>query len=117
MSAPIKHGEHPKAPLLYAPPWVRGQRQRREPSLSDAPAASASNAPAATAPTPATPPDSKINWPPPPAKLSRFEGDVAMSELRQRLSLDPHLVPGPPPRMQRRPVARSWLAGLPLYIG
>jgi len=110
MSAPIKHEENPKDPLLYAPPWVRGQRVRREPQLTDA-------LPPVPATAGAAPADSKINWPPSPAKLSRFEGDVAMSELRQRLSLDPHLVPGPPPRMQRRPVARSWLARLPLYIG
>ena len=32
----------------------------------------------------------------PPARLSPFEGDVAVKDLRRRLSMDPDLVPQPP---------------------
>jgi hypothetical protein len=61
--------------------------------------------------------DSKIDWPPAPSKLRRFEGDVGVKELRHRLSLDPDLVPEPPVRMQRSPVARLSVAKLPLFLG
>src|SRR5438034_10357492 len=113
MSAPINNKENSKEnsqenykdPLLYAPPWARAQGARQDPRLTD------------SQPTAARLGDSKINWPPAPAKLSRFEGDVAVKELRHKLSLDPQLVPEPPFRLQRRPAARSSLAKLPLYIG
>jgi len=37
-------------------------------------------------------------WPPPGQKATEFEGDLAIKALRQRLSLDPGLVPSPPIR-------------------
>src|SRR5438046_7332028 len=78
MSAPINNKENSKEnsqenskdPLLYAPPWARAQGARQDPRLTNA------------QPTAARLGDSKINWPPAPAKLSRFEGDVAVKELR-----------------------------------
>ena len=94
MSAPINNKENSqenyKDPLLYAPPWARAQGARQDPRLTD------------SQPTAARLGDSKINWPPAPAKLARFEGDVAVKELRHKLSLDPQLVPEPPFRLQRR---------------
>jgi hypothetical protein len=109
MSAPIKNEENSrdplKDPLLYAPPWARAQGARREPR------------PANSLPPAANLGDSKINWPPASPKPRGFEGDVAMTELRHRLSLDPDLVPEPPLRMQRKPAARSSFAKMPIYIG
>jgi hypothetical protein len=109
MSAPIKQDENSKTnsqdPLLYAPPWARAQAACQDLKRSNAP------------PTAARPDGSKLNWPPPPSKLNRFEGDIAMSEMRRRLSLDPDLVPEPPARMRRGPAALSLLTRLPLYIG
>ena len=113
MSAPIKQDENSKQnsqdALLYAPPWARAQAARREPQFTSAP-------PAAAKPG-AKLGDSKINWPPAPSKLARFEGDVGMTELRRRLTLEPDLVPEPPLRMQRRPVARLSLASCRFTLG
>jgi hypothetical protein len=140
VSAPINQKENSQDPLLYAPPWARAQAARRDPQSTTSlplaanprPLAASSLPPAATSPLlsanslpPAAnslPPaanlgDSKINWLPAPAKLARFEGDVGMTELRQRLSLDPHIVPEPPVQMQQRSLAHSWLTKLPLYVG
>jgi hypothetical protein len=106
MSAPIKNEENPQDPLSYAPPWARAQAAGRQPRPPNSLSSAAKIG------------DSKINWPPPPWKrAARFEGDVAMTELRQKLSLDPHVFPEPPARMQRRPIARSSLAKISLCIG
>jgi hypothetical protein len=40
----------------------------------------------------------------PPPRSTPFEGDVAIKELRRRLTLDPHLVPPPPVAMPRSTV-------------
>jgi hypothetical protein len=109
MSAPINKKENSEENsqdlLRYAPPWARAQATRREPRSTN------------SLPPAANLGDSKINWPPAPAKLTRFEGDVGMTELRHRLSLDPHIVPEPPLQVRQRSLARSWLTKLPLYIG
>jgi hypothetical protein len=107
MSAPIKHVEKSQDALMYAPPWAR-ERMRAMDLVSQA---------ASALPKAATLGDSTIDWPPAPSKPARFEGDVAIMEMRRRLSLDPNLVPEPPLRMQRRPVTSSLLTRLPLYIG
>jgi hypothetical protein len=57
-----------------------------------------------------------MNWRP-PSKHGRFEGDVGVSDLRHRLSLDPDLVPEPPARMQRGLVGRSSLAKISICVG
>jgi hypothetical protein len=104
MSAPIKNEKNSQDPLIYAPPWARAQAAGRQPRSTNSPSSAAWIG------------DSKIR-PPPPWELARFEGDVAMTVLRHKLSLDPQLVPEPSARMQRRPIARSSLAMISLCIG
>jgi hypothetical protein len=53
-----------------------------------------------------------------PRALGRraFEGDVAIKQLRDRMSLDPSFVPAPPVRVRKRPVM-PWLIGLTVVAG
>jgi hypothetical protein len=118
MSTPLRNEDDD--PRLYAPNWARRSPSvLAEPStLTEAPptAAAAANAAAAAAAASRiaahTPPAAlgAVGAPPmapgvggpniglPPARLRPFEGDVAVKDLRRRLSLDPDLVPLPPYR-------------------
>ena len=125
MSTPLRNEEN-EDPMLYAPQWARRSPSvLAEPStLADAPLVSPApaNTPmpatgSANAAPPMAPriaahapaqPIEPVGAPPmapglggpniglPPARLRPFEGDVAVKDLRRRLSLDPDLVPQPP---------------------
>src|SRR5437016_1244569 len=113
MSAPVKHGDKSEEALLYAPPWARERaREGRDPPLTDARLPTAGRLPPAGRLA-----DTRIEWSPEPSKPPAFEGDVAVIELRHRLSVDPRRIPEPPLRMQRGPLAPSSLAKVPLYLG
>jgi hypothetical protein len=137
MSTPLR--DEDDDPRLYAPHWARRSPSvlaepstlTEVPPLSPAPAtapavvagiANASPAPriaAHAAPTargavvaPAMAPG--IGGPNiglPPQRLRPFEGDVAVKDLRRRLSLDPDLVPQPPYR-ERSSSAVPWFGRL-----
>ena len=49
-------------------------------------------------------PPPRIDWPSPASRLPPFEGDLAVKALRQRLSLDPELLPEPPIRARPKSV-------------
>jgi hypothetical protein len=51
----------------------------------------------------------------PPPKLRPFAGDVAVKDLRRRLSLDPDLALQPPPQSAREPVV-PWIGRLALVL-
>jgi hypothetical protein len=113
MSTPLR--DEDEDPRLYAPQWAR-----RSPSVLAEPSSFADASPAAAgAPAaasrmaphaPRTAPGAVVIAPPmapgiggpniglPPQRLRPFEGDVAVKDLRRRLSLDPDLVPQPPYR-------------------
>jgi hypothetical protein len=101
MSAPVGHYATVDDVTLYAPPWARERVQ-----AAAAPAAGPDDAPSLSPPAaehrqhrPRMPmgiggPNLEL-----PLRLrtaSPFTGDVAMTELRRRLSLDPEIVPEPP---------------------
>ena len=122
MSTPLRNEDDD--PRLYAPQWARRSPSvlaepstvTEAPPMSSAAATAAArameiaNAPsagsriAAHAPTtlgaagvpPMAPGISGPNIGLPPARLRPFEGDVAVKDLRRRLSMDPDLVPQPP---------------------
>ena len=123
MSVPIRNED--EEPLVYAPRWARRSPSAgaeappmsalhlsappTSPGLDDAPAVAARFAPP---PPPSVEAPSmapgiggpNIDLPPP----RQFEGDLAVKDLRHRLSLDPDLVPRPPVR-QRRGSALPWI--------
>jgi len=119
MSSPIQGNDRPGDPLLYAPPWVRegpppqGTRRNGDiAKLTGAPPM-APDAAGFTSSPPMAPGLGGFNIEPPPARP--FEGDVAIKELRRRLSIDPNLVPEPPLRLRHRAPPR-WLGALALVM-
>jgi len=122
MSAPIRGDERPD-PLLYAPRWAREVPPPRPPvtpptrdisKLTSAPPM-APDAAGFTSSPPMAPGIGGFNIDPPPRKVTPFEGDVAVKELRRQLSLDPDLVPEPPIRLRHRPPV-PWLGRLSLVL-
>jgi hypothetical protein len=51
----------------------------------------------------------------PPPRLRPFEGDIAMRDLRRRLSLEPDIVPEPPLRKGGEPIA-PWIGRFSLVL-
>src|SRR5687768_11309153 len=106
MSAPLARDEEIDDAFRYAPPWARQQSPRTRP-VEEAPSTPAedqhSPLPRGRAADPAPEPrmatgmgGPNIELPPRMREGTPFEGDVAMVELRRRLSLQPELVPDPP---------------------
>lgn len=132
MSTPVQHEEDVEPLMLYAP---RRQRQARvgsskgvgarrlvasaPPTVPDITLAPGSSIAGEEAPPIAPGPGgASIKLSPPRAKP--FEGDVAMKDLRDRLSRDPHLVPEPPMSPCRRsfvPWVGRWIVVLGLAAG
>jgi hypothetical protein len=133
MSTPVR--DEDDDPRLYAPQWARRSPSvLAEPStLAHVPpmspaAASEAIANVASGPSrisahaPLTAPGA-VSAPPmapgvggpnigmPPQRLRPFEGDVAVKDLRRRLSLDPELVPEPPYR-ERNSSGMPWFGRL-----
>jgi hypothetical protein len=125
MSTPLRNEDDD--PQLYAPQWARRSPSvlaepstltDTSPTAANAPATAAGIVNAAAAAAAASriaahaPPTAlgAVSAPPmapgiggpniglPPARLRPFEGDIAVKDLRRRLSLDPDLVPQPPYR-------------------
>ncbi len=137
MSTPLR--DEDDDPRLYAPQWARRSPSvLAEPStVAEAPPMPAAAAMAAArameianAPPAgsriaahAPPPLGAVSAPPmapgvggpniglPPARLRPFEGDVAVKDLRRRLSMDPDLVPQPP-YQERNSSAVPWFGRL-----
>jgi hypothetical protein len=117
MSVPIRREHGTDDPLSYAPRWAR--RSPDPSTVTDAPPTMAagmtrtsgvrSRPPTAPGKTDASKGEPRIDAPAvasrenEPLPSSRFEGDVAIKELRRRLSLDPDVVPQPPNRTGRKP--------------
>lgn len=90
----------PDGPLLYAPRKVRlAPADLRTSPLADAP--------------PTAPEIGAARTDVPLPRIRPYEGDVAIKDLRRRLSLDPDLAPQPPTRKQKNTVV-PWLGGLSL---
>jgi len=83
MSSPIHHAKDLDAALAYAPPWARDQAS---------PFAESTHRPVAL---------SQMRRRPLDVGRSEFSGDQAMVELQRRLTLNPELVPEPPPESAR----------------
>jgi hypothetical protein len=119
MSSPIQGNDRPDDPLLYAPRSVREgpppQGTRRTPDIAKLTGAPpmAPDAAGFTSSPPMAPGLGGFNIEPPAARP--FEGDVAIKELRLRLSIDPNLVPEPPLRLRHRSPP-SWLGALALVM-
>jgi hypothetical protein len=126
MSVPIRREHGIDDPLPYAPHWAR--RSADPSTVTDAPPTMAgmtstsgvrSRPPMARGKTDASKGEPRIDAPEVasrenesdtdlPLPSSNFAGDVAIKELRSRLSLYPDVVPQPPNRIGRRPfVARN----------
>jgi hypothetical protein len=71
--------------------------------IGDAPTLPVANAP------PMAPGVGGLNVELPPPRLRPFQGDIAVQELRRRLSLDPHMALQPPVPQPREPLV-PWLA-------
>jgi hypothetical protein len=106
MSAPLARDEEIDDAFRYAPPWARQQSPRARP-VEEAPSTSADDQHSPLSRGRAADPDPEprmatgmggpnIELPPRMREGTPFEGDVAMVELRRRLSLQPELVPDPP---------------------
>src|SRR5262245_30735049 len=102
MSVPIRREEGIDSPLSYAP-----RRARHSGSI----APEHFTAPVTTSTYGAAPEIGGHNIDLPRPMSFPFEGDVAIKDLRRRLSLDPRLVPEPPIQRVRKPVVR-WLVWL-----
>src|SRR5262245_48364884 len=138
MSTPLRNEDGNEDPLLYAPQWARrSPTVLAEPStFADAPPVppqAGGSAPATAASGNAAPPIPQriaahapakplgapamapgVGGPNiglPPQRLRPFEGDVAVKDLRRRLSLDPELVPEPPHR-ERNSAGVPWFGRL-----
>ena len=119
MSVPNRSEDGIDDPLSYAPRWVR-QSQPVAPEQSNtfapstAPVITKTSGAAAriTSTPPMAPGIGGHNIDLPPPRSRPFEGDVAIKDLKRRLSLDPQLVPEPPIRKGRKPVVRwfGWLS-------
>lgn len=92
MSAPIQRDDSSDDERFYAPPWARG-----EPLETHARAPSGHSPPVAPGPVAST-----IDRAPPAARLSSFEGDRAVGQLRRRLTLEPEIAPEPPIELRRQ---------------
>ena len=113
MSAPIRSDDGIDDALRYAPRWAR-QSPSIAPELrtfAEAPPI----APAAAQSPPMAPglggPNIELPLPP----LRPFEGDVAVKDLRRRLSLDPDLALQPPARDRRQSVL-PWIGRFSLVL-
>jgi len=111
MSAPVPNeNETPPSmfPTMYAPPWARGTAGDAGLAAVDR-ALSASDEFRRTLPPAALLEEGK-RW-----RDKPFEGDLAAKRLRERLSLDPVPVPGPP--MQERAAPAAMLARVAGAVG
>jgi hypothetical protein len=145
MSSPIgKDDDRVDDQLRYAPRWARAAGSDVASRIADAPPTAPSIAPPPAAPgpvaiPPATPPLASsasaalgmidapplVDGPPmapgiggpnlPPARLRAFAGDVAVKDLRRRLSLDPDLALQPPLQTRREPVV-PWVGRLAFVL-
>jgi hypothetical protein len=115
MSVPNRSEDGIDDPLSYAPRWVRqSQPVAPEQSTTFAPSTAPviTNTSGAAARITNTPPMApgirghNIDLPPPGSRP--FEGDVAIKDLKRRLSLDPKVVPEPPIPKERKPVVWSF---------
>jgi hypothetical protein len=119
MSAPIQGSDRPDDPLLYAPRRVReapptqGTPRTHDIAMLTGAPPMAPDADGFTSSPPMAPGLGGFNIEPPPTRP--FQGDVAIKELRRRLSVDPSLVPEPPLQPRQRP-ALSWLGALSLVM-
>ena len=121
MSAPIRGEDWIDDPLMYAPRWARNRPPRPESStptrdisrLTSSPPMAPDAAGMVSSPTMA-PGIGGFNIEPPP-KLTPFEGDVAVKELRRQLSLDPDLELAPPIRVRDNPLG-PWLGRLLIVL-
>jgi hypothetical protein len=121
MSAPIGGEDRIDDPLMYAPRWARGRPPQPE---SSTPARDISRL---TRSPPMAPDAAGIMSSPPmapgiggfnieePPKLTPFQGDVALKELRRQLSLDPDLELAPPIRVHDNPLG-PWLGRLLIVL-
>jgi hypothetical protein len=109
MSAPIRNDEAGDHPRLYAP--LRGRQ------LPSVPPEATLRAPAKTPSITDAPPMAlglggpNIDAPRP----SLFGGDVAIKDLRRRLTLDPDLIPEPPRQVTRELIV-PWIARLAFVL-
>ena len=119
MSVPNRSEDGIEDPLSYAPHWVRqSQPVAPEQSTTCAPSTApvitkTSGAAARITNTPPMAPGiggHNIDLPPPRSRP--FEGDVAIKDLKHRLSSDPKVVPEPPIAKGRKPVVWrfGWLS-------
>jgi hypothetical protein len=124
VSAPIENAAQIDDARLYAPPWARSQQPTEDespavgsPPVAPLPEGAAHATPAQKIP-PRMPRGPNIEWapsfPPRPPRL-QFEGDIALKEMRHRLSLAPDIVPEPPLWVRPEPPAR-WLMRLSLVF-
>jgi len=121
MSAPIRGEDRIDDPLMYAPRWARSrppQSERPTPTrdisrLTSSPPM-ASDAAGIMSSPPMAPGIGGFNIEAPP-KLTPFEGDVAVRELRRQLSLNPDLELAPPIRVHDNPLG-PWLGRLLIVL-
>ena len=122
MNVPNRSEDEIDDPLSYAPRWVRqSQPVAPEQSTTFAPSTAPviTKTPGAAArltnTSPMAPGIGGHNIDLPPPRSRPFEGDVAIKDLKRRLSLDPKVVPEPPIPKERKPVV--WPFGwLPFVI-
>lgn len=122
MSTPIRGEDRIDNPLMYAPRWARSRPpQPEEPTprrdisgLTSSPPMAPDAAGIVSSP-PMAPGVGGFNIEAPP-KLTPFEGDVAIKELRRQLSLDPDLeLAAPPSRVRDNPLG-PWLGRLLIVL-
>ncbi len=89
MSSPVHHPDDLDAALRYAPPWARNWARKADTPGAASPGDAAGESP------PTSPEEDEYE--------PSFDGDRAMLELQQRLSLDPDEEPEPPVRIDDRP--------------
>jgi hypothetical protein len=113
MSVPIRSEDGIDNPLSYSPRRARHSRSVA-PEHFAAPLTTSTYgaAPRIAKATPMAPGIGGHNIDLPRSMSRPFEGDVAIKDLRRRLSLDPQLDPEPPIQRARKPVLR-WLGWLP----